>query len=350
VHPLETYLTNLAEVRAAAAGTKETSYYPALHSLFNEVGRDLKPKVRCILQLANRGAGNPDGGLYTPDQFQKLTDDEPITGQKPARGAIEIKSTKDDAWLTADGEQVTKYWKEYGQVLVTNYRDFVLVGRDSEGHALKLASYRLAPDERAFWRLAAHPHKAAQEQGQRFLDFLKLVALSPAILGAPKDVAWVLAYYAREAKARVESHPDLAALGTLRTALEQALGMKFEGKKGDHFFRSTLVQTVFYGVFSAWVLWSKQHPPASRERFDWKLAQWSLKVPMIRVLFEQVATPGQLGPLGLVEVLDWTAAVLNRVDRAAFFTQFQEQEAVQYFYEPFLQAFDPELRKELGVW
>jgi hypothetical protein len=71
---------------------------------------------------------------------------------------------------------------------------------------------------------------------------------------------------------------------------------------------------------------------------------------MIRGLFEQVATPGQLGPLGMVEVLDWTAAALNRVDRAAFFTQFQEQEAVQYFYEPFLEAFDPELRKDLGVW
>ncbi len=350
VHPLETYLTNLAEVRASAAGTKETSYYPALHALFNEVGRDLKPKIRCILQLANRGAGNPDGGLYTPDQFQKLTDDEPITGQKPSRGAIEIKSTRDDAWLTSDGEQVTKYWKEYGQVLVTNYRDFVLVGRDSEGHALKLASYRLAPDEKSFWRLSAHPRKAAQEQGQRFLNFLKLVALSPAVLAAPKDVAWVLAYYAREVKSRVESHADLAALATVRAALEEALGLKFEGKKGDHFFRSTLVQTVFYGVFSAWVLWSKQHQPSSRERFDWKLAQWSLKVPMIRVLFEQVATPGQLGPLRLVEVLDWTAAMLNRVDRAAFFTQFQEHEAVQYFYEPFLEAFDPELRKGLGVW
>src|SRR5205807_9001340 len=82
----------------------------------------------------------------------------------------------------------------------------------------------------------------------------------------------------------------------------------------------------------------------------WKLAQWSLRVPMIRVLFEQVATPGKLGPLGLVEVLDWTAATLNRVDRASFFAAFQEQAAVQYFYEPFLEAFDPDLRKALGVW
>ena len=41
----------------------------------------------------------------------------------------------------------------------------------------------------------------------------------------------------------------------VREALEEALGMKFTGDKGEHFFRSTLVQTIFYGVFSAWVLW-----------------------------------------------------------------------------------------------
>ena len=71
---------------------------------------------------------------------------------------------------------------------------------------------------------------------------------------------------------------------------------------------------------------------------------------MIKALFEQVATPTKLGPLGLVEVLDWTAAALNRVDRPAFFERFLETHAVQYFYEPFLEAFDPELRKQLGVW
>ena len=38
------------------------------------------------------------------------------------------------------------------------------------------------------------------------------------------------------------------------------------------------------------------------------------------------------------------------MDRSAFFSRFNEGEAVPYFYEPFLEAFDPELRKELGVW
>ena len=61
-------------------------------------------------------------------------------------------------------------------------------------------------------------------------------------------------------------------------------------------------------------------------------------------------TPGASKPLGLVEVLDWTADALDRVDRDAFFDRFSEGEAVPYFYEPFLEAFDPALRKQLGVW
>jgi hypothetical protein len=347
---LERYLHELHEIRSSGEATGETSYYPALSELLDSVGSELKPKVRCILILKNRGAGHPDGGLFTKDQFQKLKDSQPLPGQKPGRGAIEVKSTSDDAWVTADSDQVTKYWHEYGQVLVTNYRDFVLLGRDAEGSPVKLASYRLAADEKEFWRSAAHPQKAGQEQGARFVDFLKLAMLSPAKLTEPKDVAWVLAYYAREAKARVEEHRQLPALATIRTALEEALGLKFEGEKGEHFFRSSLVQTLFYGVFSAWVLWAKPRLSTTNDKFDWRLAQWSLRVPMIRVLFEQVATPGHMESLRLTEVLDWTAAALNRVVRTEFFTRFQDQEAVQYFYEPFLEAFDPELRKDLGVW
>ena len=70
---------------------------------------------------------------------------------------------------------------------------------------------------------------------------------------------------------------------------------------------------------------------------------------MVRVLFQQLATPANL-PVGLDEVLDWTDDVLARVDRKLFFQRFEAAGAVQYFYEPFLQAYDPELRRELGVW
>ena len=125
--------------------------------------------------------------------------------------------------------------------------------------------------------------------------------------------------------------------------------MRFDGEKGARFFRSTLVQTLFYGIFSAWVLWARQGGTA-QDRFDWRTAVWHLRSPVLAALFQQLAQPGRLQPLGLVEVLDWTAAALERVDRAAFFSRFNTGEAVPYFYEPFLEAFDPSLRKELGVW
>ena len=165
----------------------------------------------------------------------------------------------------------------------------------------------------------------------------------------------MLASYARDGLARVETAGDAPPLQAVRSALEEALGVRFEGEKGARFFHSTLVQTLFYGIFSAWVLWARTVPTPDRmplfsSYFNWREAVWHLRAPVIRALFQQLSDPGRLHQLGLVEVLDWTSAALDRVDRPAFFARFGEGDAVPYFYEPFLEAFDPGLRKQLGVW
>ena len=73
-------------------------------------------------------------------------------------------------------------------------------------------------------------------------------------------------------------------------------------------------------------------------------------MPFIRTQFQEIASPSHLQPLGLVQLLDWTEATLNRVNEDEFFKRFNDTDAVQYFHEPFLEAFDPDLREELGVW
>ncbi len=350
MHPLETYLEELRAIRSSGAAVKETSGYGALANLFNSVGSMLKPKVRCFIHVRNSGAGLPDGGLFTADQLKNTDEEAPLLGiPLPSRGIIEVKATDAEADEVANTQQVRDYVKLYGQALVTNYRSFLLLKRGDNGNPVQLESFQLAPDEKSFWVAAAQPRRRADELGERFVEYLKRVMLHHAPLNNPKDVAFFLASYARDARARVEAAKNLPQLAAVRTALEEALGMKFEAEKGEHFFRSTLVQTLFYGVFSAWVLWHKEKPQR-KDAFDWKSAAWTLHVPMIKALFEQVATPTKLGPLDLVEVLDWTAAALNRVIRQEFFARFIEEHAVQYFYEPFLEAFDPELRKQLGVW
>jgi SAM-dependent methyltransferase len=370
-HPAERYLADMGEIRATRASVPETSFYPALEELLSEIGRSLRPKVRCVINLSNRGAGIPDGGLFTADQFarSKRAKEEQtgtFAAQDPARGVVEAKPPSADLPSVVESEQVERYWQRYGLVLVTNFRAFALVSRDEGGKPRQLESFALADSEEEFWRLAAHPKKTAAERGDRLIEYLRRALLHNAPLAAPEEVAAILASYAHDARLRIES-VDLPALAPLRQALEEALGLRFEGEKGERFFRSTLVQTLFYGVFSAWVLWARRHdakgsrtPYAKSLRetpgtyvtgpFDWRLAHWLLRVPMLRALFTQMADPDRLGALDLVEVLDWTAAALQRVDRGAFFSSFDKGHAVQYFYEPFLRAFDPELRKELGVW
>ena len=122
-----------------------------------------------------------------------------------------------------------------------------------------------------------------------------------AALAEPKDLAGLLASYARDGLARVEAAGDSPALAAVRAALEEALGARFEGATGARFFRSTLVQTLFYGVFSAWVLWARKRPPAGA--FDWRTAAWHLRAPVLAALFAQLSQPDRLRSLGLVEVL-----------------------------------------------
>ena len=343
---VEDYFGDLRKIRSSGGGTDERSYYPPLTNLLNAVGTALKPKVYCVSELAEQGAGHPDLGLYAAKQLQKGT---PRKGQMPECGVVEVKPAGDDAWLTAESDQISMYWEKYRLVLVTNTRDFILLGEDDAGKPAKLETFRLAQSEEDFEAQLEKPRAFAQKVGAGLGEYLSRSLSHRAALVEPKDLAWLLASYARDGLDRVESVGDTPSLTTIRTALEEALGVRFEGDKGAAFFRSSLVQTLFYGVFSAWVLWARQ-TPSPKGNFDWRTSVWHLRAPVLRALFQQLSDPGQLQPLGLVEVLDWTASALNRVDRSSFFDRFNEGEAVQYFYEPFLQAFDPDLRKQLGVW
>ena len=343
---VEAYFSDLANIRASGGATSELSYHAALANLLKAVGGALRPKAFCVPELADQGAGRPDFGLYAARQVQR---GEPRAGQTPERGVVEVKPAGDDAWLTADSDQVSRYWDRYRLVLVTNTRDFLLLG-ERAGRPVKLESFRLADSAEEFERLLEHPRAFARSMGAGLAEYLTRALSHQAAIAEPKDLAWLLASYARDGLSRVERiDADGDALAALRGALEEGLGVSFEGDRGTRFFHSTLVQTLFYGVFSAWVLWARQ-PTRQTDAFNWREAVWHLRAPVLAALFQEVAAPNRLQLFDLVEVLDWTADALDRVDREAFFAQFNEGEAVPYFYEPFLEAFDPALRKQLGVW
>lgn len=144
---VEDYFAALRDVHRLGAGTDERSYYPAVEGLLNAIGELLKARVHCLSDLANTGGGHPDFGLFAASQLQRGT---PRRGQMPERGVIEMKPVADDAWLTAKTAQVTRYFEAYRLVIVTNLRDFLIVGEEASGRAGKREHFRLAKDAASF--------------------------------------------------------------------------------------------------------------------------------------------------------------------------------------------------------
>ena len=334
------YLERMRDIRAGNP-VNEVAYYGALEELLNAVGAELKPQVHANFQLGQRGHGQPDFGLFAAGQIKRgRKNPDSDLREKPDRGAGEVKGLADDLKELTRSEQVGKYLDGYGLVLATNYRGFALVERDRDGKPVILESRELAESEEEFWRELRNIPK---ERGPALWEFLRRAMTRNAPISKAEDVANLLASYAREAADDLQTR-SADALAPLREALESSLGIKFEGDSGDHFFRSTLVQTVFYGLFSAWM---ESDPD---EKFEWERAGFALKTPVIRTLFSEIINPVKIRGLGLRPLLDSAAAGLNRVDNKNELFGDGVFDAIQYFYEPFLAAFDPTLRKDLGVW
>ncbi len=352
---LADYLRGLATKRANGQTTDETSYYGVLEATFDAAGAGLRPRVHSAFQLRDTGAGHPDGGLFTSGQLAHLHGG---LGPPPARGAIEVKAPDvpiekmlDPA--TEEGAQVERYRRRYGSVLATNLRQFVLVGTlDAEDINVPEVRERIdlagsAPD---LWTLAERPSDAEAEMGVAFAEFLRRALLHNAPITRPQDLAVWLASYARDARVKLE-RTDMGRLDALRQSLEATLGVTFGDRRGRRFFVATVVQTLFYGLFAAWTLWHREAVDRDRGAlFYWGRAGDFLRVPALQALFDEVTKSSNVRALDLRDDLNRATALLNRVRHAELFSRFDDEAAIEYFYEPFLEAYDPELREEYGVW
>ena len=329
------YLRELHAVRPH--GTAETSHYPALTKLLNAIGGELKPKVNAISQLKDLGCGMPDYGLFTREQMRR---NKTSHNEKPGRGVVEVKKPDHPMTDLIHSDQTRKYAAGYGTVLATNYWQFCLLAQDGENNNLKtIAEYEMAQSPEEFWAMTQSPQKTAAQHGTALSEFLRRAMEHDAPIESAQDIARILASFAREALFLLE-HKPLAE--NLRNDLENALSMKFDDAQGKHFFHSTLAQTIFYGLFAAWLETDKH--------FDWRSASYLIKTPVVGALFHAIMSP-DFSRSGFERLLDGATAALNRVsNKDKVLGGMDTNLAIQHFYEPFLAQFDPVLRREMGVW
>lgn len=277
---------------------------------------------------------------------------------KPScRGKICLNLASSDS----GNSQVGRYLAASRVVILTNVRGFVLVtAPDWNGIGPVPVTDRVVGQVVELWSSASALSANQTPLPGAWIslgDLVEEAVTAYAPIAEPESLARVLARQARRAKADMPEEFNVAVTN-LAQDFGAALGITFEGEEGEEFFRSSLVQTVFYGLFAAWTLW--QRAGAAGE-FRWREVPAHLQIPFLGSLFYDIQHPSRIKDLGLAPHLDRAESTLERVDAARFFGKMQppavegdaESEAasaITYFYEPFLEAFDPELRKQLGVW
>ena len=196
-----------------------------------------------------------------------------------------------------------------------------------------------------------------KETGEDLYLLLETAVTRYAPIAEPESLAKILARQAKRAKAQLPKEFTQAVRG-LADDFGKALGVTFEGEAGEEFFRSSLIQTVFYGLFAGWTLWLRS---GSKDPFHWESLADHLKIPFLAELYYEFQHPRRIQELGLRPHLDLATETLRRVNTDAFFRRFElpsvkrhedsgpeATAAIIYFYEPFLEAFDPDLRKSPG--
>jgi type ISP restriction-modification system protein/N-6 DNA methylase len=284
-------------------------------------------------------------------------------------GEVKLPSVEiaDLANSTERNDQIGRYLAQTGVVLLTNVRAFGLL---TVKRGASRTATRISPADRVLELVVElWPSSSALQKGKAIPDtaieelflLLETAVTRYAPIAEPESLAKILARQAKRAKAQLPAQFTQAVRG-LADDFGKALGVSFEGEDGEEFFRSSLIQTVFYGLFAGWTLWLKSK---ARSPFRWENLSEHLKIPFLAELYHEFQHPRRIQELGLRPHLDLATETLHRVDTPAFFRRFhlpsvrdhkpeegheEAAAAVMYFYEPFLEAFDPELRKTLGVW
>lgn len=333
----------------------EESYYPAIKSLLTSLlkERNLPGDVRVNTRERRSGGGvdRPDLAIYDGSGDFILVGCET---KLPDQDVLAIAASE------SGNSQVGRYLAKSKVVIVTNVRSLVLVtAPDWRGTGPVPPTERTIGVPVELWPStnAMRSAPAAEDALAALADLVEEAVTGFAPIAEPESLARVLARQARRAKAAMPQEFGQAVKG-LAEDFGNALGITFEGEEGEEFFRSSLVQTVFYGLFAAWTLWQRS---GAKEEFRWRDVPEHLKIPFLGDLFHEIQLPSRIKNLGLAVHLDQAEATLERVDVGRFFAKMtppnlsddaeaQAASSITYFYEPFLEAFDPELRKQLGVW
>ncbi len=301
---------------------REHTYRPALQQLLAA----MLPNLIVLNEPARQACGAPDYIL------QRKTDNIPVA-------FIEAKDINDSDLVgrNKNKEQFTRYKNSLDNILFTDYLEFLLYEKGEFVDSIRIAELKgekIVPVQENFDKFTLLITRFGNAQPQRIISSAKLAEI---MAGKARLLADVI----EKSFSLSDANGNLA--GQI-SAFREVLIHDITPKE----FADVYAQTIAYGMFAA-----RMHDSTPDTFSRHEAATLIPKTnPFLRQLFQNVAG------YDLDERISWIVDDLAETFRATdiqsvmkgFGQRTQQTDPMIHFYENFLSAYDPKLRKSRGVW
>ena len=321
---LDEYINEIGNLYATGMA-REHSYRPALEKLLNA----LLPGLKAINEPARIACGAPDYIII------RESDSQPVA-------FVEAKDIGDN---DLDGrkqhrEQFNRYKSSLNHIVFTDYLDFHLYEYGEPTACVRIAETtgdKIVAVKGNEAKFAALINRLAEAQMQSITSAGRLAVQMAA-------------------KARLLAETIKAALGDTDENIDnQQLRGQFDAFKSvlihditPEGFADVYAQTIAYGMFAA-----RLHDDTPQTFSRQEAATLIPKTnPFLRKIFQSIA--GYDLDERIAWIVDDLAATFRATDMARIMRDYtndrRHDDPMIHFYEDFLSAYDPKLRKARGVW
>jgi len=315
---IRAYLTDLNK-KLATGDASEHSHRPALKTMLEA----METGLNVINEPKRIACGAPDLRV--------------MRGGIPV-GYIETKDIGKNLDEAARSDQLKRYRESLPNLILTDYLEFRWYVGGERRETVRVASMSIDGKIHS-------THDGIQAVSDLVQKFL---AEEPPVIGRPKELASHMAKLAHLIRISIEEAlKQESETGNLHGQLKAFQDTLIPDLKPDQ-FADMYAQTIAYGLFAAW------EPFPDNKRFTRQEAAWNLPKtnPFLRKLFNDIAG------IGLDDRVAWLADdlafLVNRADKVEVLRDFgkvtKQEDPVVHFYEDFLKAYDPKMRKARGVY
>lgn len=343
---IKAYARRIREERRAHPASTEPGMAPGFHQFLIEVLPHLAAAPHDLVPLAeyiNPGVGRPDIAMKRPGEL--------------ARAFVELKSldkpTDGRRWTLAHDRRQFGRFCEFPAWATCNFHEIRLYTRDKdEGYAALVPPAALDPNQTD---AAADKLIEAHDPGPALRLLERLAQSDPPSAKDAKHLAELLAHSARLVRGIVRDRlAEMTADGTTGTPLQQVRqefrdvlyshpeAGGYSSGDFDELFSAAFAQTLAFGLLL--VREATGGAPVDHHAADHMPDEHPLMKTALRVLsLEPVRDEVGAG----FEVMLQT---VNGFDPAILGIRKDGSDPILYFYEDFLETFDPAARERFGVY